>query len=167
MPARGIGLIPSAPHPKLCLPAQTEFASLKAEPTLSISDSATEIPEAAKENSKRRMLGELHSQKRGESSLSPLQHLLALSGLYRVGLTTGLLLLPQGQRNHLGIQGCDDLIREKRSIDASLAFLGAPKNGEKMNGHQNKSYNTMEQPLGTQTNSYQVPENPVIISMHH
>uniref|UniRef100_A0A8C3X7Q2 Immunoglobulin C1-set domain-containing protein n=1 Tax=Cyanoderma ruficeps TaxID=181631 RepID=A0A8C3X7Q2_9PASS len=36
---------------------------------------------------------------------------------------------------------------------------GAPKNGEKMNGHQNKSYNTMEQPLGTRTNSDQEPEN--------
>lgn len=42
LPKGGIGLIPSVPHPRLCLLAQMEFASLKAEPRVRISDSAIE-----------------------------------------------------------------------------------------------------------------------------
>lgn len=60
LPGAVIGLIPSAPQPKLCLLALMEFAQLKAEPRLRKSDPATETGEAAKGNSKWRMLGKLH-----------------------------------------------------------------------------------------------------------
>ena len=38
LPGGAIGLIPSVPHPKLCLLAQREFAQLKAQPIVRISD---------------------------------------------------------------------------------------------------------------------------------
>ena len=54
-----------------------------------------------------------------ESSLSAPQYVLSLSRSYRVYQSTGVFLLVQ--RNHLGIQAFDYLIREKWSLDAALA----------------------------------------------